>query len=113
MKKNSSVEAVKKAEKTFGGDNKKLIRELERLVRAGKRAGDYLMVGAAYCRLAEACNAAGDLNGIFTNALKAVALLKDSEEYELIARSYSALGQSYTNQENHLLALIAAEKKTV
>ena len=104
MKESKSIRKVKDLVKTCGDDPKKMIRELKRLIREERRSGDYVLVGAAYCRIAEACNAIGDLDGLLSNALKAVALLKDSNEYEWIAKSYTALGQAYTNRENHQLA---------
>ena len=109
MGKSKYVAIVKKASETWGDDPERLIRELRRMVRAGKRSGDYLLVGAAYCALAETCNDTGDLSGILSNALKAVALLKDSGEFELIAKSYTALGKAYTNQEDDQMALITDE----
>jgi len=109
MKKNRSVALVEKTVKTCGGDSKKLSRELKRLVKEGKRSGDYILVGAAYCFLSENCYDTGDLSGLLANSIKAVALLKDSEEYELIARSYICLVAAYTNQENHNMALISDE----
>ena len=80
MIKNRSVLKVIKVVGIFGGDRQKLIRELERLLREGKRAGDLIQVGAAYCCLAEACQDADDFRGTLSNSLQAVALLKDSGE---------------------------------
>ena len=67
------------------------------------------MVGAAYCCLAEAYNEKEDLHGMFINALKAVTVLKDTDEYALIARAYFALGHAYTNQGNNQMSLACDE----
>lgn len=109
MKKNKSVLEVARTVETFGGNHKKLTLELKRLIQCGKRSGDFLMVGAAYCCLAEAYNEADDLHGTIVNALKAVTILKDTDEYDLIARSYCTLGHAYTYQGNNQMALACDE----
>ena len=109
MRKNKSIEEVEAVVKAFGDDLPKQISELKRLVREGKRKGDLLMVGAAYCRLAEASSDMDDLPGTLTNSLKAVSLLQDTEEYAFLANAYSALGYAYTYQGNHQMALVCDE----
>ena len=109
MRKNQSVALVAKASETYRDDPKKLIRELKKLVREGKRSGDYVLMGAAYCRLAAVCQDADDPSGILSNSLKAVALLKNSDEYELLARAYTNLAQAFTLQENNRMALVSDE----
>ena len=109
MRKNRSVAIVTKAVETYENDPPKQIRELKRLVREGNRSGDFMMVGAAYCCLAEAYRASDDLNEILSNSLKAVALLKDTDEYEIIARAYITLGAAYTYQGNNQMVLLNDE----
>ena len=109
MKKNRSVAAVKKIYETYAGDVEKQIKELRRFVRETRGSSDLLAVGAAYCLLAEAYSNTDDLHGVLINALKAVTILKDSDEHELIARSYFALGYAYTYQGNHQMALVCDE----
>ncbi|MBO4383883.1 MAG: GGDEF domain-containing protein [Clostridia bacterium] len=103
----ATVEAVVKAS---GDDLQTQMRELKRLIREGKRANDLLLVGAAYCRLAEICNDADDLPGVLANSMKAVTLLQDTGEYELLAKSCSALGYAYTHQGNNQMALFYDER---
>ncbi|MBO4331054.1 MAG: GGDEF domain-containing protein [Oscillospiraceae bacterium] len=109
MKKNRSASAVAELVGKLDGDAQEQIRELTRLVKEGQRSGDLLSVGAAYCSLAEARYAAGDLNGMLSDSLKAVALLKDTDAYELTARSYTVLGTAYTYCENDQMSLISNE----
>ena len=93
----------------FEKDPKKRIRELNRLVKEGQRSGDLLLVGAAYCYLSEVCSTVSDPDGVLSNSLKAVALLKDTDEYELLAKAYNSLGYAYTYQENNQSALVIDE----
>ena len=109
MKKNRCLNAVQAVLDAHRDNPKVLIRELQRLVREAKRADDYPLMGAAYCGLAETCHAAGDLNGLLSNSIKAVALLKDSDEHEMAAKAFIALGEAYLRQENHQMALISDE----
>ena len=109
MKNSRSVAAVIKIAETYADDSKELIKELRRCVREGRRSADLLTVGAAYCCLAEAYSDADDFHNLLITALQAVTILKDSEEYELTAKSYFALGHAYTNQGNNQMALVCDE----
>ena len=109
MKKSRSVAAVTKIAGTYAGNAKKQIKELKRCLKEGQASGDLLMVGAAYCCLAEAYSDLDDLHGVLVNALKAVTVLKDTDEYEMTVKAYSALGHAYTYQGNHQMALVCDE----
>ena len=109
MRKNKSIQSVLNVVETCGDDARKRIRKLKQCVKDGRKAGDILMEGAAFCCLAEACNETEDLHGLLINALKAVTILKNTEEYELTAKAYSALGKAYTNQGNNAMALVCDE----
>lgn len=108
-KKNSSVLTVTKIAEAYIGDPEKQIKELKKCVREGRKSGDLLKVGAAHCYLAETFDAMEDMHGVLINALKAITILKDSEEYELIAKANFALGHAYTNQGNNQMALACDE----
>ena len=45
MRKNNSVSVVEKTVKQYGGDRKRLERELKRLVKEGQKTGDLFMIG--------------------------------------------------------------------
>ncbi len=105
MRKNSSVSVVEKTVEQFGGNEKKLARELKRLVKDGKKAGDLLMIGVAFCSLAELCDSLDDQQGTFSYALKAVTYLKDTSAYEWLARAYLYLGLVYNYQDNSQAAM--------
>ena len=109
MKTSRSVAAVIKIAETYADDTQKQIKELRRCVAEGRRSADLLAVGAAYCYLALAYSELDDLHGELINSLKAVTILKDSSEYELIATSYFSLGQAYTYQGNNQMALVCDE----
>ena len=109
MRKNKSVAAVEAVVQASGDDLQKQLRSLKRLVRDGKRTGDFLLVGAAYYHLAKACYNAEDLPGTLTNSLKAVTLLQDTDEYEMLTRSYSTLGCAYMYQGNDQMSLVCDE----
>ncbi len=98
--KNNSASIVQKVVETYADDQRKLTAELKRLIKEGQKSGDSLMMGAAHCHLAELCHLVDDDQGAFTNALRAVTILKDSDAYELLVRSYLSLGLVYTNQDN-------------
>ena len=110
MKKKSSALVVKKVYETYKSDKRMLVAELKNLIREGQKTGDAAVVGAAYSYLADICQEAGDLNGGVTNALKAVALLNDTEEYDLTAKSYITLGNFYALQENRQMSLIESDR---
>ncbi len=81
MRTNKAVAPVLEAIEKYGKEPKKLARELKRLIREGQKSGDLLLVGAAYCRLAEACYDLDDQDGILSNALKAIALRDGGPAY--------------------------------
>lgn len=109
MKKNRATVTAKKVVEVFEKDPKKQIKELNRLIKEGQQSGDFLLVGTAYCHLAETYSIVGNPGKILSCALKAVALLKDSNEYELLAKSYNSLGYAYSYQENNQSALVVDE----
>lgn len=109
MKKNRSIELVEKTTEKYKDDPKRLARELKRLVSEGQNTGDIILVGVACCRLAKTCYDMDNLEEILRYALRAVALLKDTDEYEWLARAYISLGYVYNYQENYLLALASDE----
>ena len=109
MGKNKSVSAVEHIYDKYKDDPKKQISELQRRLKEGRKAGDILMVGAAYCHLAMAYSDEDDLRGMLLNALKAVAILKDTGEYELLVRAYHVLGRAYIDQGNNQMSLVCDE----
>ena len=105
MRKNNSVSVVEKTVKEFDGDKKRLARELKRLVKDGQKAGDLLMLGVAFCSLAELCESLDDEQGAFSYALKAVTCLKDTSAYVWLARAYMYLGGVYHYQGSFQAAM--------
>ena len=109
MKNSKTVAAVVRIAETYSENTKKQITELKRCVREGRKTGDILMVGAAYCLLSEAYTGEDNLHGMLVNSLKAVTILKNTDEYELLARSYFVLGQAYINQGGFQMSLVCDE----
>ena len=109
MKENKSVAAVTKIAEKYSYNVEKQIKELKRCVREGHKAGDILMVGTAYCLLAGAYYRIEDTNGILSNSLKAITLLKDTNEYTYLAQSYMCLGYAYLHQGNYQLSMVNDE----
>ena len=96
MGKSNSVEIVNKSVELYINDREKRMKEMRRLIRKGQKSGDIRLVGAAYYHLAIDYDEADDRNGTITNAVKAAALLKDTDEYELTAKAYVAAGYAYS-----------------
>lgn len=109
MGKNESISVVDRTFDAHRDNVQKQIRGLKQCVNEGRKSGDILMVGAAYCRLAEAYNNKDDLRGMLVNSLKAITILKDTEQYELIAKSYFILGRAYINQGYYQMSLVTDE----
>lgn len=105
MKRSKSVKEILKIADLYEGDTEKQKKELKKRISEGRKTGDLYSVGAAYCCLSEVCDDADDIQGMLVNSLKAVTILKEGDDYELIARAYSILGKAYTNQGNNQLAL--------
>ena len=90
-----SIQKVLDTVSKYSEDYRLRIKELNNLVRDGQRTGDALKVGAAYYYISVAYNDLGDRDETLKNALKAEALLKYSNEYELLAKVYIVLGVVY------------------
>ncbi len=110
MNKKTSALVVKKVYETYKSDKRMLVSELKNLIREGQKTGDAAVVGAAYSYLSDICRDSGDIDGGVTNALKAVALLNDTEEYDMTAKSYITLSYFYALQENHQMSLIVSDR---
>ncbi|MBR4909836.1 MAG: GGDEF domain-containing protein [Clostridia bacterium] len=110
MKNSRSVAAVIKINKTYADDIDKRIRELKKCVKECRKSEDFLAMGAAHCLLAQAYSEVEDLHNVLINSIKAITLLKDSNEHELLAESYFALGHAYTYQGNYQTALVCDER---
>ena len=94
----------------YADDVSKQIKELKRCVRESRKNCDIVMMGTAYCRISEVCHEEDDLHGMFENSLKAVTVLKDTDEYESLARAYFILGKAYVNQGNSQMSLVCDEQ---
>ena len=109
MGKSKSISVVLQACEKYKDDMPKQIKELKRYVSEGRKSGDILMLGAAYCYLAMAYSDEDDLRGMLLNALKAVTILKDTGEYDLLVRAYHVLGRAYIDQGNNQMSLVCDE----
>lgn len=90
-----TLKMVSSIAQEYDFDKAKLMLKLKELVKEGKKNQDLFLVGVSYYYLAYSCNEISDRDGLLTNALKAVALLKDGSEHELIVKAYMVLGYAY------------------
>ena len=110
---NKAIEAMEKVYDSLKGNSQKQIKELKKYVAQGKKDGDSCLVGAAYFYIGYIYYELDDRDGVFTNAFKAVALLKDSAEYNLLTRAYIMLGYAYGRQENYQMEMDSYERAYV
>ncbi len=113
MKINKSVKLLEEVYETYKGNPSRQIRELKKFITEGKKTGNTDLLGAAYFYTGYIYYELDDRDGVFTNALKAVAMLKDSENVSLIVRSYVMLGYGYGRQENYQMELDCYDKAYV
>lgn len=109
MGRNRSLSVVIQTCEKYKDDESNKIKALKRLAADGRKSGDFLIVGAAYCSLAEAYADMDDMHGMLVNSLKAVTVLKDTDAYEWIAKAYSVLARAYINQGNFQMSLVYDE----
>lgn len=89
-----------------GSDLKRFRKEMGALIREGRDKGDFLLIGSAYYYLALAnWKSGGDRDAVLLNAIKASAMLDQTKDYRMIARSDNMLGIAYLGQENYQMAL--------
>ena len=94
-----------------GTDLTKLKREIGKLIKQGRETGDFLLLGASYYYLAAAnWRIGGERDAVLLNAIKATALLEQTKNYRMIARSNNMLGIAYLGQENYQMALDSYNK---
>ncbi|MBQ9459562.1 MAG: GGDEF domain-containing protein [Oscillospiraceae bacterium] len=105
-----TIERVEDAIATYKQNPKKAIKALKKLVKEGQETGDVVLIGAAYRGIAYICIQTGDHDAVLSNALKAVALLKDTDEYRLLANAYNVLGYAYSDKESFQMALANYDK---
>ncbi len=86
-------------------DTAKAEKELEKLVKCGRKQGDSILIGAAYFYLGACRYDIGDWEGMYSYAYKAVAYLRDTNDYMMITRAYDLLGYAYEQQENFKMQL--------
>lgn len=86
-------------------DTAKAEKELESLVRKGRKQGDSVLIGAAYFYLGACRYDIGDWEGMYSYAYKAVAYLRDTNDYMMVTRAYDLLGYAYEQQENFKMQL--------
>ena len=110
MRNKETLKRVKDIVALYDSDKPKLIRELKRLAREGQKTGDASLVGIACHQLAVACSDIGDMEGCFSYSFKAVEFLKDTDEYESLARALITLGYCYGDQQNNQMELASYDR---
>lgn len=80
-------------------------RELKKLLKEAEKAEDVFVVGKINLHLSICYFEMGNRGNILPYACKAVGIFENSDEREMLARSYNLLGISYDAQENYESAL--------
>ncbi|MBO4915598.1 MAG: GGDEF domain-containing protein [Oscillospiraceae bacterium] len=91
----------------YRGNNPRLKRELKRLLKKGEDTKDIFLIGAVNYYLALVSHRLGHRTSILSYAIKAVSMLDQTTDYDLISRSYNLLGIGYIAQEDYQSALNA------
>ncbi len=105
MNHKKTLERIRQAFAAYYSDPHRFEKEMKKLVREGKRTGDLFLVGCAYRELAVACAQLNRRDGVLSYSVRAVALLKDCGEHEMVAKAYGTLAYAYFSQENYQMAL--------
>ena len=106
MSNKNTIERIAKLSASYLGDPHRYEKEMKRLVKEGKETGDFFLLGCAYRELAIAYALLGRRDDILKCSAKAVALLKDSNAHDIVAKAYGTLGYAYFAQENFQMALV-------
>ena len=91
----------------FRSDVPRTRRELKKLLKEGNDTKDAFLIGAANYYLGVLNFRIGLRSEVLPYALKAVSLFRESQDYDLMARSYNLLGIAYTGLEEYLSAMSA------
>ena len=110
MNNKKTIKRVEDVTATYRQNPKKAIKTLKKLAKEGQETGNVVLIGAAYRAIAYICIQTGDRDSVLPNALKAVALLKDTDEYKLMANAYNVLGYAYNDKENLQMSLANYDK---
>ena len=97
---------IKKTERDFVHRE----RELRKLLKEAEKAEDVYAVGVINLNLCICLFELGKRGNILPYACKAVGIFENSDERELLARSYNMLGIAYDTQENYESALDSFNK---
>ena len=110
MTKKKTRELVQKTFYDNNGNPEKQLKEFKKLLKSAQESGDFYFAGLVFHMLAVVYNMLGDREKLFLNAVKSLALLKDSDDWINIATAYVTLGAAYSRQENYQLALVNYDK---
>ncbi|MBQ9458411.1 MAG: GGDEF domain-containing protein [Oscillospiraceae bacterium] len=106
MRANETLEMVRAAHEAYGRDLPRLEKEMRRLIRQGYRTGDAYLVGAANYFLGyNTYRYGGERDKFLSYAIKSAAILAETRDYLMVAKSLNLLGIAYLEQENYQMAL--------
>ena len=105
MKKGAARKRVNEIADKYKNNPRKGITELKKILKEGQEKNDTVLIGLAYNALAVKYYDLGKTDAVFSNALKAVAFLEKTEEYEGLSTACINLGYGYSEQENDQMAL--------
>ena len=110
MKKGAARKRVNEIADKYKNNPRKGITELKKILKEGQEKNDTVLIGLAYNALAVKYYDLGKTDAVFSNALKAVAFLEKTEEYEGLSTACINLGYGYSEQENDQMALAILDK---
>ncbi|MBR5789096.1 MAG: hypothetical protein IKX99_03205, partial [Lachnospiraceae bacterium] len=88
-------------------DRVKASKDAKKLLKEGKETNNALYIGTANYILGLIEFRNGTRTNLLSYALKAVAMLNGSVDYEMVVRSHNLLGIAYSAMEEYQLALSA------
>ena len=113
MTKKKTRELIHRTFYDNNGNPEKQLKEFNKLLKIAQESGDFYFAGLVFHMLAVVYNMLGDREKMFLNAVKSLALLKDSDDWNNIATAYVTLGAAYSRQENYQLAWSTTTKRMI
>ena len=110
MDKQMLKDRIEQVMKDYRRDHPRLERELKKCLREAEKTGEIFLAGRASLYLSMCAYEMGDRSAVLSHAYKAVGIFENSDDYEMLARSYNLLGIAYGALENFQLSLDAYDK---
>jgi diguanylate cyclase (GGDEF)-like protein len=110
MTEKKNIEKLRNISRENSSDPGRQIKELKKLLKEAEDSGNVHYTGCCYQVLASAYKNIGNNKNLFSSSIKALTLLKHTNDHKMIANAYTGLGVAYFDQENYQLALSNYDK---